>query len=572
MRIIYLFTAVFLLCFKGYAQISFPNCLNGIETCTPCNVFKPTACPNFHWGCPTVTANSTHGSPQNVYEPFGNVVMLQASNAVAGGSKSEGFIINYNFKSSYRYQFNVRADMPPSYRLPVVNNTKLYLQLTNSLSAGGTNTCDLGAKPVPTGNFTQEFNIFCTSNGSYGMSTASVTIPAGVTYSQLFMFSRQDVTGNGAVAVQSIDIVEIRPEFTLTPAAITVACANTTAQTFTISNPSSIAGTLSYKWTVGAGWLYNGQPAPASITTTTNTLTLTPTGTSAPSDISVAVLINGVAYGTYLSKITFNSDPGAVISGPKVVCTSGIFQLSNSNISNIAWTGPSSTIATLTTNANNTVTLTRVGDDYAPISATFQACGNTFTVTARPVAGFPYGSVTMSGVSEASNGGIFDYRLLSTAIPLSTNLSNLTWQVPSGWTVLSYYPATQGVQVQAGSQPGYMTAAATVCGLTRGITKYVTIGGGVGSRIGATATEDVLVYPNPLANNVTVDISKSDTKERKTTGFKIMIYDLNNNLVKTESSNANVRNFNVQQLRPGNYILQIIIDGKKISRQIIIHD
>lgn len=105
--------------------------------------------------------------------------------------------------------------------------------------------------------------------------------------------------------------------------AITIACGDYSSRTFTLENAAACI--TSYVWNLGAnnGWLYNGSPAPATITTTTSSISLVPAVGGTPGNVSVSLVVNGVAYATaYTVSVTFTrTQPGASLSGPSALCS-----------------------------------------------------------------------------------------------------------------------------------------------------------------------------------------------------------------------------------------------------------
>jgi hypothetical protein len=105
--------------------------------------------------------------------------------------------------------------------------------------------------------------------------------------------------------------------------AITIACGDYSTRVFTLENAAGCI--TSYVWNLGAGngWLYNGSAAPATITTSTNSLSLVPAVGGTPGNVSLSLVVNGMAYPTtYTVGVTFTrTQPGASLSGPSALCS-----------------------------------------------------------------------------------------------------------------------------------------------------------------------------------------------------------------------------------------------------------
>lgn len=74
-----------------------------------------------------------------------------------------------------------------------------------------------------------------------------------------------------------------------------------------------------------------------------------------------------------------------------------------------------------------------------------------------------------------------------------------------------------------------------------------------------STTDDVIIYPNPAADNVNIKIKNQERV------IKVMIYDANGRIISTHNSSS----INIQQLPAGIYFLSIITDLKKYNSKLI---
>jgi len=79
-------------------------------------------------------------------------------------------------------------------------------------------------------------------------------------------------------------------------------------------------------------------------------------------------------------------------------------------------------------------------------------------------------------------------------------------------------------------------------------------------------TAAVKVYPNPAKNNLLIEGLSAAAKT------KLIITDLNGVARMTTTINSNTYNWNISNLKPGNYILQVIVNGNSIVAKKIIKE
>ena len=148
------------------------------------------------------------------------------------------------------------------------------------------------------------------------------------------------------------------PTFTLSPSSLSLACPDTGSRTFTVTPANIPSGAnVTYSWSHG-GW--------SLVSSTATSRTLQPiSGINLPSSVSVTPYIDGVAQSTKtcgVSRTPFSTT--ATISGSSVLCSSGIYTMSNlpSGVSIQSVSSSNSNIATATLESNGDITVTKVSN------------------------------------------------------------------------------------------------------------------------------------------------------------------------------------------------------------------
>lgn len=574
-RITLIFLCALFITKTGFTQtINFPVCLNPYQ-CYECNVFKPS-CFNSTWACPGMTVKTAYGTPDNLKESFGWTVRLEGSYDVVNGSKSEGFFVSYPFKSGFNYTIKIASTAEPDNRLPAVNPTKLYMQLTNSLVENNSAACNaMASRPAVTGDFTTPVQLNSGNTATFQDDTRNVSIPVGKNYSQLFLYSDNiSSTGSGGIQIQYIDIIEHQPQFVPSPSSVSLNCGFPATQTFSILNPQGITGTLSYEWNLGStpnGWLYNGSPAPAKITTTTNSISLSSVcQTAAPKPISVVVYKNGVNYNTYNIGVNFNTAPTLSINGPASACGTAPSVYTLSAIpcnSPVSWQVSPAGIVTSSVSGNN-ISLTPVGQGIITLSATYNTpCQSGVVVSKTIPVGVPP-AVTITAVKVSGPDEPTDYQFTA---PLISNVT-YNWYVggtlrestPGGNTFLWYFPC--------------LVSSTVYCTLTNGCgtsapSNSITRTGGC--RDDRAAASSFTVSPNPATSVVSITARGNTSAKSTGTGSaatfdQVVIYDFSGNPVKRQKyTGVRQGTLDVSNLRTGTYYIEIR-NGRHAEKQTLI--
>ena len=201
----------------------------------------------------------------------------------------------------------------------------------------------------------------------------------------------------------------IKPEFNFVYDNLVIPCGSSASKTFTVINVNNIPRTLSYIWNVGTGWKRNGVAVNGTFTTTNNSITLEPaSGTILPSNVSVTVTVDGASYPTKTAPVSRASfSTSATISGSGVLCSSGIYTVSNlpSGVSIQSVSSSNSNIATTTLESNGDITVTKVSNGVITLSVVLQnACSQTVTKTKNIQAG-ENANVDITGLENGIDAG-----------------------------------------------------------------------------------------------------------------------------------------------------------------------
>jgi len=232
---------------------------------------------------------------------------------------------------------------------------------------------------------------------------------------------------------------DVVPSFNLSPISTLVSCGNNSPKTFTIT-PSNIpsSATVTYQWSVGSGWLRNGNPV-SNFTTTTTSVTLVPNAYP-PSNVNVTPILNGNSYPQLTSTVSLsNINPALQITGNSNVCNSEIYSVGNlpSGTSIQSVNSSNTNIATATLETNGDITVTKISDGIATLSVVIQnTCSQTKTLTKQIQIGIPASvfNATITGASSICQGQSYTYTLSGANHPC---ISSIVWNTSSNLTIVS---------------------------------------------------------------------------------------------------------------------------------------
>jgi hypothetical protein len=219
---------------------------------------------------------------------------------------------------------------------------------------------------------------------------------------------------------------------------LSIHCSNTTPVTFEVTNVHNSPGVLSYQWSIGSGWEYNGN-AVSNFTTSTNTVTLVPTSFP-PSNVQVTPKLDGISVLPQLtSTISLASyNPSYTITGDNSLCDSATYAINGlpSGTTITSWSSSNATIATVSAINNYQAVVTKVSDGSVTISATVQnSCGQTAPFTKNINVGAPsFANVYITGDSVICGNQTKTY---SVNIPSHPCIGTINWTVSSNIEIIS---------------------------------------------------------------------------------------------------------------------------------------
>lgn len=568
-------------------QLPFSTVLLPFNDCYECNVFNPM-CPQHTqlWSqlYPNLTVKSTHGSPD--IEMRDNLVNLRLWYYK---SKSEGFFVKYDFKPYITYRIRIMASNPGYFSGSGNTHTNLaalYVALTNGLQASSTTNCDFGTIPTPTGDNMPPQQV--PIPGNFQEMAVNVSVPVGKSYSQLFMYVNSAQQDTGGVLIRSVFIDEYR-HFDFGPLNITLACGDVAPRTFTINNPLNISGITSYKWEIGPGWLYNGQPAPSVLSTTTTSIQLKPSGNAVPGNVSVTPMQQESGYEKYTCTVKqnpptqpqFTTTTGTVCNqsanfavGAVADATHYLWEAENANLRINGASSP----ALLPAATGNAITLTDVSatfySSWVSVKSYNAGCGYSPATTQLLNVGVqepvPYYSDGLSISTETpilygqANVCSGKFRVGLTPTPLgSVTWTKIAGTYPFAGSTGNFVNGNIAVSQWITFRGSYQTS----CG-----TRYqeftiwgVKCSGGIDKSM--MKAERFSIYPNPTTSYILLtDNANQDQNANK----EIALYDLSNNLVLKIQSHNSQTTINTANLKRGNYYLEVRTGNQREVKQLIL--
>lgn len=376
------------------------------------------------------------------------------------------------------------------------------------------------------------------------------------------------------------------PSFSLLPTSTTVSCDSASTSVFTVT-PSNIpsGATVAYQWSVGNGWLRNGNPV-SNFTTTTTSVTLV-SNTYPPSNVSVTPVLNGDSYPTLTSTVSLgNFNPAYQITGVNRFCTTATYTVNNllSGTSVTSWNVSNNNIATISSNGNQ-ATLTAIGNGIVNITAVVtNSCGQSKVITkTNIVAGNPYFPNTeMTGADEVVEDQIMRY-----SVPVANGATSYQWSfnylgsgnppIPSSnWQILNGQ-GSRSISVKIGNKSNLVVVicrAMNSCGNT---IKY--------KDVRVTRIDDNCVGDNPcygttrvssnpmkagVSTNTIEYLPNPNDKNAKarTENYTLEVFNQFN--VKVYSKKQNNPVFNLNNLNRGFYVVKLITDkGHVLTEKIL---
>ncbi|SKA44235.1 Por secretion system C-terminal sorting domain-containing protein [Chitinophaga eiseniae] len=276
------------------------------------------------------------------------------------------------------------------------------------------------------------------------------------------------------------------------------------------------------------------------------------------------------------------------ISGPGVICNSGAQTLSVAaypSVTSYTWTADNPNIringqpspVTITGASGNNVSISSAGGDYQASLKVFAVgeCGASDTAvktlgTGTPpinfIMGFPRNGIHFAGgqTYEFSVGPPANYG----------NVLDIDWTVIGG-TIESYHNDKKLIYVQMNNVSGPTLPGSVSmyvkwkneCGWSTELHRTGTLDSGGGSTF--------TVSPNPAGSYVSIDMSGTSAATLKTSAQDaavIILYDMYYKEIKRMRLTAGARKamMNVQDVKDGTYIMQVITGKEKQSKVVIV--
>jgi len=227
------------------------------------------------------------------------------------------------------------------------------------------------------------------------------------------------------------------PKFTISPTNVTIACGST-GETFIVTNENNSPGVLSYEWSIGSGWEYNGN-AVSNFTTSTNTVILVPTSFP-PSNVQVTPKLDGNPVLPQLTATVSLAayNPSYTIIGDDSLCDTATYAINGlpSGTTITSWESSDTAIATVSAINNYEAVVTKVSDGSVTITATVQnSCGQTALFTKNINIGAPsFANVYITGDLVICSNQTKTY---SVNIPSHPCIGTINWSVSSNLEIIS---------------------------------------------------------------------------------------------------------------------------------------
>ena len=368
------------------------------------------------------------------------------------------------------------------------------------------------------------------------------------------------------------------PTFELLPTSLNLPCNDTSPRIFTVSNPPSISGTLTYNWQVGNGWEYEGN-AVSNFTTSTNSVALVPTSFP-PSNVKVTPVLNGDSYSQLTSTVSLKDyNPSYSISGNSSICLSStpeVYSIANlpSDVT-VTWSSSNTAIATVNTTTGSSTTVNSLSNGTFNLNARVtNSCGQFKDIPKWISVGNPE-------ITRLMHISTFGCTMGEINVAVSGNAQLFEWQVSGGEIVIpnsgtSYIGGGTIFVDPSDTNFGFTVKVRAInsCGYSSWYTEYIPTscdpddGGGVTPLSIDPETEiyntTIEVYPNPVDTELTI-LSGNNILS------KIELYNSKGKLVLKKSNPQNIEVINVSKIPNGIYSLLLLGETKTVKKIIVQH-
>lgn len=258
---------------------------------------------------------------------------------------------------------------------------------------------------------------------------------------------------------------------------------------------------------------------------------------------------------------------GLAMSGNWILC-SGTSQYSV-NVppgTNVTWTSSNTSIASVPS-TGNPVIVTKVGDGIITLTATITSNGCSFSVSKQIRVGYNYTNASVLGANPVYASAGYSYTLAVN--PWNLPISNFTWRVPQGWTIVNGQGTNQ-INIWTGSTGGAVECDFDdPCGFRTG--RYITVGiggGGPAPQRVDTASSTIDLFPNPSTGQFAITLkatakAASIKEVRVKNKMGIVVYN------QKFTNNQRQQTINLSNQNTDIYIVEIF-DGKEWHSEKII--
>lgn len=345
---------------------------------------------------------------------------------------------------------------------------------------------------------------------------------------------------------------------------------NTNPVTFYATTNGVFNCISSYSWSYSTSW--------TKLSQTGNSITLRPSGS--PSDASAISATINFSCGSSITNTYTPTYPPNILTGPDILCATGLYSVTNSSGVPITWSSSNSSIATI----NALGEAERVGSAAGAVTITARACGGATTLTKNVKVG-NYPPTGTSSVNSNCSGNSFNVlnTSLSAACTANTNIY-FTYRITDpNYSNFVFTPVSvpSGATWSFSGGNLYMTVTTPPSFGSRSATIALSATGPCGPYNLSFTSTAVNYYssffsisPNPSKENVTISMDTEDLLNDNSQNliYAIKITDLFGTSGKSFEYKTGVNSINIplQDFNPGLHILSVF-DGKIwSSKQLII--
>lgn len=338
--------------------------------------------------------------------------------------------------------------------------------------------------------------------------------------------------------------IKKNPRYTLNSSSNNFNCDLTTPITFNAVTNDCINGAiLSYKWSIGSGWvLPNGSTPPANITTTTSNIVLIPINYQPATIVVTPIFNNQLLQSSSKTIIISPFSSTSTLTGNSTLCLggTGIYSLNNLEVGNtVTWSISNTSTANISNATQSQVTVNGVANGLVNLVATItNPCGQTVTKTKTLNIGVPILPNANNQFAGVVYGELWvrkNFFPQTLSFPAILGANSYNWAItinpdfpttcPSTGAIAAKFSSnnlqtisttTPNASINFGNCLGQYIVTCTVtnqCGSTTAYERYVTVGntGTSPCFIDLTISKTFIIKQNPIKNNVIILAKKNST-------------------------------------------------------------